>query len=121
MSGPLAALAAVAALSHVPYESVAVKPLGAGQVGGRIMYHAVTPGTHVESRLTGVPAGATVRILLHAGTCRRHGASYAVVVGGRLLFHRSPVPIATVADGKHVFSVVVNGREVGCAAIPGIN
>jgi len=121
MSIAVATLAAIAALGNAPYESAAVKPIGGSHVGGRIVYHAVPPGTRVTSLLTGISAGATVRILLHAGTCRTHGASFAVAVGGRLLFHGAPVPIATVADGKHVFSVVVNGREAGCARIPGMN
>jgi hypothetical protein len=117
----LGVLAAAAVLGHAPYESAAVKPVGGSHVGGRIVYRALPPGTRIEPRLTGVSPRATVRILLHAGTCRRHGASFAIVVAGRVLFHGSPVPISTVADGKHVFSVVVNGREAGCATIPGIN
>jgi hypothetical protein len=68
-----------------------------------------------------VPAGATVRVLLHAGSCRHHGASFALVRTGRISFHGTPVPIGTVADGRHVFSVVVNGREAACAAIPGMS
>lgn len=108
-----------AAFSHAPYESVKLVPLHGSGVGGRIVYHAAGTGTSVSSMLRGVPANATVRVLLHAGTCRRHGASFALVVAGRLLFHGSPVPISTVADGKHVFSVVVNGRESACAEVPG--
>jgi hypothetical protein len=117
----LAAVLVPAASAAAPLESVFLKPVGASHVGGRITYRSVGAGTAVTARLTGVPRGATVSILLHQGTCRRHGASFALVRAGRLLFHRQPVSISTVADGAHVFVVVVSGHEAACAAIPGMD
>ena len=118
----LAALLAVpVALAHAPYESVVLEPVNGSHVRGRITYHAAGSGTSVAAHLTGVPRGAVVRVLLHAGTCRRHGASFAVVVRGSLRFHGAPVPIGSVADGRHAFTVVVAGREAACAAIPGMS
>jgi hypothetical protein len=112
--------AAVASAAHPPFESVVLAPLHGSSVTGRVTYRAHGNGTSTTVRLRGVPPGATARVLLHAGTCRAHGLSFAVVAGGRIVFHGAPVPIGVVTDGKHVFSVVVNGREVACAAIPGI-
>jgi hypothetical protein len=116
-----AAFVPTAAAAHAPYESVTLAPLPGSHVSGRITYHAQGGGTSASVRLTHVPSGATVRVLLHAGSCRRHGASFALVHAGRISFHALPVPIGTVADGRHVFTVVVNGREAACAAIPGMS
>jgi hypothetical protein len=117
----VAAIFASAALALAPYESVELKPLNGSHVAGRIVYHGPAGGTRVQAQLRGVPGGGAVHVLLHAGTCRTHGLSSAVVVRGRLLFHGSPVAIDTVADGRHVFTVVLNGRELACAPIPGMS
>lgn len=116
-----AAFVPAASAGHAPYESVTLTPLPGSQAGGRITYHAQGGGTSATVRLAHVPAGAAVRVLLHAGSCRRHGASFALVRAGRISFHGTPVPIGTVADGHHVFTVVVSGREAACAAIPGMS
>jgi hypothetical protein len=129
---PLAAaavLAGPALAGHPPTESVR---LGGG-ITGTISYRAAGKGTAVHVQLKGAKPRASVRVLFHAGTCKRHGASFALAVQGRasasgafdrrgrVRFHGEPVGIATVADGDHVFVVVVNGRERACVAIPGLD
>jgi hypothetical protein len=96
-------------------ESVLLQPLRHSGVGGRVFYQADGDGTKVWTRIRGV------RIVFHAGTCARHGASFAALSRGELRFHGQQVDVGTVADGKHVFVAVANGRELACARIPGIS
>src|SRR5689334_11061976 len=117
----LPAVFVASASAHAPYESVKLAPLHGSGVSGRVYYRAVGAGTNVSVKLRGVPLGATSRVLLRSGSCRRHGLSFAAVVLGQLRFHGAPVAISTVADGKHVFTVVINGRESACAVIPGLD
>jgi hypothetical protein len=116
MTGMKIIVPVIAALAIAPTESVVLKPLHGSHVGGRITYKSSGKVTAATAKLTGVPAGAAVRVLLQAGTCRRHGASAAALRNGKI-----PVPISIVADGSHVFTVVVNGKEAACAAIPGLD
>lgn len=91
----------VEALGHAPSESAAVRSVGGSRVGGASSIARSHPGLGSRRISPACAPDATERILLHAGTCRRHGASFAAVVAGRLLFHGSSVPISTVADGAH--------------------
>ncbi|HKP18960.1 MAG TPA: hypothetical protein VJT84_10800 [Gaiellaceae bacterium] len=117
-------------VTRAPRESVR---LTAASVRGTVSYQGVGKGTFVWVRLSRLPARASVRVLLQAGTCARPSASFAVVGSGRatragafassglLRFRGASVEAATVADGRHVFAVVANGRRVACAPIPGIS
>jgi len=132
MSEVLASLAAALALA-APVEAVTLRPTGASRIEGRVVYRAAGTGTSVTVRLAGAPAGAAVRVLFQSGTCVRHGASFALAGRGRatadggfgyrgsVLFHGRPVGTGVVADGRHIFTVVVNGRQAACARIPGMD
>ena len=135
MSASLVAMAIAAGLatSNVPIESVSLHAGNGSRVAGRLTYHAAGQGTAVSVRISGLAPGASVRVLFEAGACARHGASFALAGSGRaaadgtftqhgrLLFHGLPVGIGTVADGKHVFTLVVAGEQRACARIPGMD
>ena len=119
-------------VTRAPEESIRLRPLNGSRVTGTISYQAFGHGTAVWVRLRGATPSARVRVLLQAGGCARHGASFALaasgkanaagalVANGQALFHGQPVGIRTVADGGHVFVVVSAGRASACAPIPGM-
>jgi hypothetical protein len=116
-----------------PTEAVLLKPGGGSTIRGRIEYLGQAHGTVVRVHLVGAPAGTDLRLLLQAGTCARHGASFAPAATGRtsaggtfstqsrIRFHGSDVPVETIADGAHVFVLVVGARQAACAVVPGIS
>lgn len=127
-------LAAAFATSTVaPIESVSLHAGNDSRLAGRVTYRAAGQGTALSYRLSGLAPGTSVRLLFQAGGCARHGASFAVAGSsraaadgtfaghGRLLFHGLPVGIGIVADGKHVFTLVVAGVQRACARIPGMD
>jgi hypothetical protein len=122
-------VAAALYVTRAPLEAVRVRGSG---VSGTISFQGVGKGTAVWVQLRGLPPRRTVQVLLQAGTCARHGASFALAASGRssaagafashgrILFHDEPVAASLVADGEHVFVVTyAKGRGV-CAPIAGI-
>jgi hypothetical protein len=125
-------LSASGAAAFSPTERVPLEPLSdSSRVHGSAVVGAHGAGTRASVSLSGLRRGTAVRVLLQSGTCRRHGASFAVLVSGRAgatgafratgaaRFHGQPVGYGIVADGAHVITVVVAGRLVACGVIPG--
>jgi hypothetical protein len=126
----VAAATTSAAAAADPTDTVRLRPLAHSTVGGTAILAARGAGTSIVLRLHGLAPGASVRWLLHAGTCRRPSASVAIVgtgtadrVGrlaraGSVRFRGEPLRMAIVADGDHLLTIVENGRVVACGAIP---
>ena len=87
-------------------------------------------GTGVALLLHGLAPRVRVRALLHAGTCARSGASFALVATaraagagsiratGRVLLHSLPVSLGTIADGGHLIAIVAGSHVVACGLVP---
>ena len=127
-------LSASGAAAFSPTERVPLESSSrASPVHGSAVVGANGAGTRASVNLAGLRAGTAVRVLLQSGTCRRHGASFALLVSGRASgtgafratgaarFHGRPVGYGIVADGAHVITVVAAGRLVACGVIPGIS
>jgi hypothetical protein len=107
-----------------------LQPAGSSRVAGTATLTARGAGTTVALALRGLRPRASFHALLHAGTCARSGASFALVAAakadatgtvrssGSVLFHAQPVGIRTIADGGHVIAVVAGGRVVACGVVP---
>jgi hypothetical protein len=128
------AVTAVAAASTPPLgEGVTFKPVGKSGVAGTGTVTANGIGTGVVVRLTGLKPGSSARVLLRAGRYPRLSASFATAVNvtadtrGRargssaIRFRNEPVAFNIVTDGRHVLTVVANGRVVALAEIPGLD
>lgn len=128
------ALAASAAASG-PAETIRLGPKNASGVSGTATISS--PGDEaaakVAVRVKGLKPGATARVMLTAGSCKRPGASTtrilaaradargAFAASGRVFFRGGPVTFATIADGFHAILVVADGRVVACGVVPGMN
>jgi hypothetical protein len=130
----LLALGVSAATAANPTEGVLFKPVAKSGVAGKAELGAHGVGTRVSVRLTGLAPGATARVLLHTGRYPRLSASFATAVGritadargvarasSAVRFRNEPVSWRIVADGDHVLTVVVGGRVVAYAPIPGMS
>jgi hypothetical protein len=123
-----------AATAATPTEGVLFRPVGKSGVAGKAELGANGIGTRVSVRITGLAPGATARVLLRTGPWPRLSASFATAVGSvkadakgvaratsAIRFRNEPVSWRIVADGDHVLTVVVGGRVVAYAGIPGMS
>ena len=89
--------------------------------------------TRVTFEVSGLPAGATARALLHAGSPAQPSASAALlpaltaddtgsaVAGGFVLFRGTEsVAFSAVADGEHAVSILLEGQVVAYGVIPAL-
>jgi hypothetical protein len=128
----LALATAGAALAVNPTETVRLKAAGS-RVTGTATAGAAGQGTRVVFKLRGLPAGAKVRAVFLAGTCKAASASFATAGSGvadgkgsaawtaTIRFHGAPVSWSTAADGGHLINVVADGKVVACGVIPGMS
>jgi hypothetical protein len=128
-----AASVAGAAFAATPTETIRLQARLGSTVTGSATVGASRPGTRVLLDLHGLASGSGVRVLLHAGTCARFGASFAAIATttanangavrtrGHVRFHGMPVDYSTIADGAHVITVVSGSRVVACGVIPGMS
>jgi len=136
-SGTLPLLFALALLLALPglgsaQESVTVKlaSRGGSSVTGTAVLTADGEATSVTLEVSGLPANATARATMNAGTCDEPSASFASLpdlvadasgkasATGKVLFRGAEdVALATMADGEHTLSVVVD-QVVACGVIP---
>lgn len=134
----VAALAAVVAVSgaaanYAPTEAVLFKPVAKSGVTGRAELGANGVGTKISVRITGLRPGATARVLVRTGRYPRLSASFARAVVAKadakgvarassaVRFRNEPVSWGVIADGDHVLTIVVDGRLVAYAEIPGMD
>lgn len=131
----VAAVAATGASATGPAlaEGVSFKPIARSGVAGTGTVSQNGVGTRVAVRLTGLKPGSTARVLLRSGRWPNLSASFAKGVtvkadaSGRargasaLRFRNEPVAFNIVADGYHVLTVIVSGRVVALAEIPGLD
>jgi hypothetical protein len=128
------ALAATATAAANPTEGVLFKPVAKSGVTGKAELGANGVGTRVSVRITGLAPGATARVLLRTGPWPKLSASFATAVGAikadargvargssAVRFRNEPVSWQIIADGDHVLTVVVGGRVVAYAGIPGMS
>jgi hypothetical protein len=114
-------------------EGVAFKQIARSGVAGTGTVTQNGIGTRVAVRLNGLEPGSTARVLLRSGRWPNLSASFARAVtvkadaSGRargtsaIRFRNEPVAFNIVADGHHVLTVVVSGRVVAQAEIPGLD
>ena len=134
VTAALAVVVVAAAAAAPPLaEGVTFRPVAkSGVVGtGTVTQNGI--GTAVNVRLSGLKPGSTARVLLRAGRYPKLSASFATAVNvtadarGRarassaIRFRNEPVAFHVVADGRHVLTVVANGRVVAVAEIPGLD
>jgi hypothetical protein len=129
------AVVAVAAAAAAPplAEGVTFKAVAKSGVAGTGTVTQNGIGTGVRVRLTGLKPGSTARVLLKTGRYPNLSASFAKAVNVRadaqgrargssaIRFRDEPVAFSLVADGRHVLTVVANGRVVAVAEIPGLD
>jgi hypothetical protein len=134
LAAAVVAVAAASALAAPPLaEGVAFKPVAKSGVAGTGVVRQNGIGTAVVVRLTGLKPGSTARVLLRTGRYPKLSASFATAVTAKadargrarassaIRFRNEPVAFNVVADGHHVLTVVVNGRIVALAEIPGLD
>ena len=133
----LVALAAAALAANVtaanPTETVVFKQVAKSGVAGTATVGANGVGTKVSVRLTGLAPRAKATVLLRVGRYPKLSASFAKAVtatadargvaraSSAVRFRGKPVSFSVVADGDHVLTVVVGGRIVAYAEIPGMS
>lgn len=130
----VAALALGPAASAVnPYVHVALRPSGGSGVSGSALVAAKKDGTRVTVTLYGLAPRTAVRATLHAGTCAKPSASFAVILstkatatGGasaaaQLVLGGKPVSYFDVADGEHTITIIAGSRVVACGAVPAMH
>jgi hypothetical protein len=129
----LATSVATAAFAAAPTETIRLHARPGSTVRGSATEGASSAGKLVLLDLHGLAPVSGARALLHAGTCRHFGASFAAIVTakanakgsvrtrGHLLFHGLPVDYGSIADGGHVITVVSGSRVVACGVIPGMS
>lgn len=129
----VAAVVAASALAYAPTEGVIFKPVGKSGVAGRAELGANGIGTKVRVQLTGLRPGATARVLVRYGRYPKLSASFAKAVYAKadakgvarassaVRFRNEPVAWGVIADGDHVLTVVVDGKLVAYAEIPGMD
>ena len=134
VAAALAVVAVAAAAAAPPLaEGVTFKPAAKSGVAGTGVVTQNGIGTGVVVRLTGLRPGSTARVLLRTGRYPKLSASFATAVtlradargrarGSSAIRYRSePVAFNIVTDGRHVLSVIANGRVVARAEIPGLD
>jgi len=133
LASALVATLATAAAASNPTETVVFKPIAGSGVKGTATLGANGIGTRVSVRLTGVAPGATARVLVRVGQYPNLSASFAKAVYAKsnpngvarassaVRFRNQPVSWSIVADGDHVLTVVVDGKLVAYAEIPGMD
>jgi len=135
LAAALATIAVTAAGAATPplAEGVTFKSVAKSGVVGSGTVTANGIGTGVTVRLTGLKPNSTARVLLRTGRYPQLSASFAKAVNvkadgsgrGRassaIRFRNEPVGFPIVADGRHVLTVVVDGRIVAVAEIPGLD
>ncbi len=110
--------------------NVQLASTGGSTVTGTATLTADGEATNVTLEVTGLPANAAARATMQAGTCEQPGASFAelpnlqadangrATATGKVLFRGTEdVALATMADGEHTLSVVVD-QVVACGVIP---
>jgi hypothetical protein len=127
----LALLLALPSLASAQ-ESVIVQlaSRGGSSVTGTAVLTAEGEATNVTLEVSGLPANATARATMNAGTCEMPSASFAALpdlvadangkamATGKVLFRGAEgVALATMADGEHVISIQVD-QDVACGVIP---
>jgi hypothetical protein len=127
----LALLLALLSLASAQ-ESVIVQlaSRGGSSVTGTAVLTAEGEATNVTLEVSGLPANATARATMNAGTCEMPSASFAALpdlvadangkamATGKVLFRGAEgVALATMADGEHVISIQVD-QDVACGVIP---
>ena len=126
-------LATGAAANYAPTEAVLFKPVAKSGVTGRAELGANGIGTKVSVRITGLRPGATARVLVRTGRYPKLSASFAKAVFAKadakgvarassaVRYRNEPVSWGLIADGDHVLTVVVDGKLVAYAEIPGMD
>ncbi len=130
----LLAVGATSAAALNPTEGVVFKPVAKSGVTGKADLGANGIGTRVSVRITGLAPGATARVLVRTGRWPKLSASFATAVravkadargvaraSSAVRFRDEPVSWRIIADGDHVLTVVVGGRVVAYAPIPGMD
>ena len=124
-AGVPVALAADPAASGIPVD---VKPLKGGAVHGTVTFYAGKGGAAALVAVRELPAKSSVRILVHAGTCDRHSASFAALpllradARGRIdarvsvRFHHRKIPLRAISAGEHAVRVVAS-RSLACGEL----
>lgn len=132
VTGGAALAAAGGAVEAKPYERILFRSPTA-QGDAVVASTGDTTAARVTVTLRRLKPGASVSILLRAGTCKQPSASLTRVLAGtadaagslrksaRVVFRGEPVPFSTIADGLHTLSVVVNGRTAACTSVPGMS
>ena len=124
-----AGLAAVAAAA-TPQRDFKVLPVGASHVTGTGTLRSAGIETGLQLMLSGLPRNRKFRVLLHTGTCARRSATSTVLgiatsgsngtarYSSLVRRNGAAMSFASVADGKHVVTVVVKTKTLACGAIP---
>jgi hypothetical protein len=120
---PAATAAGDPAASGIPVDVVGLK---AGRAHGTITFYAAKDGAKALADVRQLPPNASVRILVQAGDCRRHGASFAELPGFRadargrvtgrtfVRFHGAKLPLRAISSEPHAVRVLAAGRAVAC-------
>jgi hypothetical protein len=125
----LAAVLTAVAVAATPERDFRVKPAGGSKVTGTGILKSAGIETGLQLSLTGLPRGKKFRVVLNTGTCGRRATSILLGIGtsGKngvahysSLVRRNGAAMAfrSVADGKHVVTIVVSTKTLACGAIP---
>jgi opacity protein-like surface antigen len=129
----VAAAFAAGASAAAPVETVLFKPVAKSGVAGSATVGANGIGTKISVRLKGLAPGAKATVLLRVGRYPKLSASFAKGVvatadargvaraSSAIRYRSEPVSFSVVADGDHVLTVIVGGRVVAYAEIPGMS
>ena len=129
----VAAAFAASAAAVAPTETVVFKPVANSGVKGTATLGANGIGTKVSVRLIGLKPGAKATVLVRTGRYPRLGASFAKAAvatadargaaraSSAVRYRDEPVSWSVIADGDHVLTVIVGGRVVAYAEIPGMS
>jgi hypothetical protein len=123
-------VAAAVALAALPEREFSVHGLGGSRIDGDATLRSLGTETGMELVLTGLPRGKKFRVVLTTGSCARRSAKVTllgIATAGpnglaryASLVRRNGAPIAfrSIADGKHVITVVVSKKTLACGSIP---
>jgi hypothetical protein len=126
----LAAGLAAVAVAATPERDFKVKPLGGSHVTGTGTLRSAGIETGLQLMLTGLPRNKRFRVELHTGTCARRSATTTLLgiatagsngtarYSSLVRRNGAAISFASVADGKHVVTIVMKTKTLACGAIP---
>jgi hypothetical protein len=121
---------AAVAVAAPPQRDFSLHAVGGSRVTGDATLKSLGMESGIQVVVTGLPKNKKFRLVLTTGTCARRNvkvtllgiasadrrgiANYASLVRSS----GAPINFASIADGKHVITIVIAKKTLACGSIP---